>query len=102
MFIARAIEGPRRESKDKTQITVESIGQPELNIVGSRVDEAVKRLDQFIDRAVVQGVPQAKIVHGVGTGRLMQAVRERLSDTPYVKAFHADERNAGVTVVEFS
>jgi len=102
MFIARAVEGPKQISKDKTQITVESIGQPELNIVGSRVDEAVKRLDQFIDRAVIEGVPQVKILHGVGTGRLMQAVRERLSETPYVRAFHADERNAGVTVVEFT
>ena len=102
MFITRAIEGPERASKDKIQITVEPIGAPELNIVGLRVDEAIKRVDQFIDRAVVQGVSQAKIVHGVGTGRLMQAVRERLSDTPYVQAFHADERNAGVTVVEFT
>lgn len=102
MFIARAIEGPKRVSKDNTQITVEPVGAPELNIVGLRVDEAVKRLDQFIDRAVVQGVSGVKVVHGVGTGRLMQAVRERLSDTPYVKAFHADERNAGVTVVEFA
>ena len=102
MFITRAVESPERASKDKIQITVETIGAPELNIVGLRVDEAIKRVDQFIDRAVVQGVPQAKIVHGVGTGRLMQAVRERLSDTLYVQAFHADERNAGVTVVEFS
>ncbi|MEN6615505.1 MAG: Smr/MutS family protein, partial [Syntrophorhabdus sp.] len=102
MFIAKTIEGPKGISKDPTEIKVERIDQPELNIVGMRVDEALKRLDQFIDRAVVQGVPQVKILHGVGTGRLMHAVRERLADTPYVRAYHADEHNAGVTIVEFA
>ncbi len=102
MFIAKAIEGPKRVSKDTAQITVQPIGAPELNIVGLRVDEAMKRLDTFIDRAVVQGVPQVRVVHGVGTGRLMQAVRERLSATPYIRAFHVDERNTGVTIVEFT
>ena len=102
MFIAKAIEGPKRVSKDTTHITVEPIRAPELKIVGLRVDEAMKELDTFIDRAVVQGVPQVRVLHGVGTGRLMQAVRERLSDTPYVRAFHVDEHNAGVTIVEFA
>jgi DNA mismatch repair protein MutS2 len=102
MFIAKAIEGPKRVSKDTTNITVEPIRAPELKIVGLRVDEAMKELDTFIDRAVVQGVPQVRVLHGVGTGRLMQAVRERLSDTPYVRAFRVDEHNAGVTIVEFA
>jgi DNA mismatch repair protein MutS2 len=102
MFITKAIEGPKRVSKDTTHITVEPIRAPELKIVGLRVDEAMKELDTFIDRAVVQGVPQVRVLHGVGTGRLMQAVRERLSDTPYVRTFHVDEHNAGVTIVEFA
>ncbi|MBP1748812.1 MAG: MutS2 protein [Deltaproteobacteria bacterium] len=102
MFIAKAVEGPKRVSKDTTQITVEAIEEPELNIVGMRVDEAMKQLDKFIDRAVIQGVLQVRILHGIGTGRLMQAVRERLSDMPYVRAFRADEHNAGVTRVEFA
>lgn len=102
MFIAKAIEGPKRISKETTQITVETIREPELNIVGMRVDEAVRQLDKFVDRALVEGVFKVRVLHGVGTGRLMQAVRERLSGTPYVRTFHADEHNAGVTIVEFA
>ncbi|MHB8111526.1 MAG: endonuclease MutS2 [Syntrophorhabdaceae bacterium] len=103
MFIAKSIETPKKRiSKDSTEINVERIDHPELNIVGMRVDEALKKLDKFIDRAVIQGVSHVRILHGVGTGRLMQAVRERLADTPYVRTYHADEHNAGVTIVEFA
>ncbi len=73
-----------------------------LNLVGMRVEEALKVVDTFLDRAVVEGVSQIRIVHGIGTGRLMQAVRGRLGDTPYVREYHPDERNAGVTIVEFA
>jgi len=102
MFLVKAVEDPKRVSKDKTEISVEKIEQRELNLVGMRVEEALKIVDTFLDRAVVEGVSQVRIVHGIGTGRLMQAVRERLGDTPYVREHHPDERNAGVTIVEFA
>ncbi len=102
MFLVKAVEGPKRVSKDKTEISVEKIEQRELNLVGMRVEEALKIVDTFLDRAVVEGVSQIRIVHGIGTGRLMQAVRQRLGGTPYVREYHPDERNAGVTIVEFA
>lgn len=103
MFLEKAIEGPKQGlSKEKTQIDVDRIEQPELNIIGMRVEEALRSVDKFLDRAVVQGIPHVRILHGVGTGRLMQAVRGRLADTGYVRAFHGDERNSGVTIVEFA
>jgi DNA mismatch repair protein MutS2 len=67
-----------------------------------RVDEALNTLDRFLDRAVVEGVPRVKILHGIGTGRLMQAVREHLADARYIKALQRDEKNSGVTIVEFA
>jgi DNA mismatch repair protein MutS2 len=82
------------------QIDVQKIEAPQLNIMGLRVEEALKELDIFIDRAMVQGVPSVKIVHGIGTGRLMQAVRSYLSDAGYSKKVRGDEKNAGVTIVE--
>jgi len=103
MFIEKTVpDAKQRVSKDKTEITVDQIEQPELNIIGMRVEEALRSVDRFLDRAVVQGVPHVRILHGVGTGRLMQAVRGRLADTRYVKTFHGDERNSGVTIVEFA
>ncbi|MDD3846186.1 MAG: Smr/MutS family protein [Syntrophorhabdaceae bacterium] len=102
MFIAKAVEGPKRVSKDKSEISVEKIEQRDLKIVGMRVEEALKTVDTFLDRAVIEGISQVRVVHGVGTGRLMQAVRDRLAETPYVRTFRPDERNSGVTIVELT
>ncbi len=62
-------------------IDVEKVDEPELNVMGMRVEEALNTLDRFLDRAVVEGIPRVKILHGIGTGRLMQAIREHLDRT---------------------
>ncbi|MCX8022497.1 MAG: Smr/MutS family protein [Syntrophorhabdaceae bacterium] len=69
---------------------------PELNIIGLRVDEAIKELDRFVDKAVVQGVQKIRVIHGIGTGRLMGAVKDRLEKARYVDRI---ESRGGVTVV---
>ena len=91
---------PARTMQD--QINVEKTEGPELNVMGLRAEEALKELDRFLDRSVVDGVPKVRILHGIGTGRLMQAIREHLTGARYIKAVHMDEKNSGVTVVEFA
>ncbi len=96
-----AIERKPRPDKG-VQIHVQPIGEAEVNLIGMRVEEALRELDRFIDRAIVQGLPRVKILHGVGSGKLMTAVKEHLHDVVYVKGLLKDERNAGVTVVELT
>jgi DNA mismatch repair protein MutS2 len=93
-----------KESANATQdrIDVEKVDGPELNVIGMRVEEALNTLDKFLDRAVVEGVPRVKILHGIGTGRLMQAIREHLTNARYIKELQRDEKNSGVTIVEFA
>jgi DNA mismatch repair protein MutS2 len=86
----------------RDHIDVEKVDEPELNVIGMRVEEALNTLDRFLDRAVVEGVPRVKILHGIGTGRLMQAIREHLTNARYIKALQRDEKNSGVTIVEFA
>jgi DNA mismatch repair protein MutS2 len=81
-------------------VNVQDMEASELNLVGLRVDEALEKLDRFMDKAVVQGISKARIIHGIGTGRLMNAVKNRLLETKYIKNIERDERNAGITVVE--
>ncbi len=83
-------------------LEVEKQESAELNLMGMRVEEALGALDRFLDRAVVDGASKVRVLHGIGTGRLMQAVSRHLSDLPYVRAFHYDEKNSGVTIVEFA
>ncbi len=75
----------------------------ELHLRRLPVDEAIFKLDHFLNSAFLLGLPQVRIVHGKGTGILRQVVHEELSKHPLVKSFRLGdfcEGGAGVTVVE--
>ena len=78
---------------------------PEINIVGCRVEEAIRIVDKAIDEAILKGSPGIRIIHGVGTGRLKKAVREYLKNIPHVikeiKSANTQIGADGITVVEF-
>ena len=57
---------------------VDTSAPSELQLLGERVEEALERLERFLDRCLLTGTASARIVHGHGTGRLKKAVRERL------------------------
>lgn len=77
---------------------------PEINLLGYTVDEAVAKLDKYLDDAYLSGIPQVRIVHGKGTGALRNGVAAYLKGISYVKSFRLGEQgegDAGVTIVEF-
>ena len=77
---------------------------PEINLLGCTVDEAVARLDKYLDDAYISKLSQVRIVHGKGTGALRAGITAYLKGVPYIKNFRlgeAGEGDAGVTIVEF-
>jgi DNA mismatch repair protein MutS2 len=75
----------------------------ELDLRGFTVEEALTELERRLDAAFLAGMPFIRVIHGKGTGRLRQAVRQALKDAPYVKSFqtgHPGEGGDGVTVVK--
>ena len=54
----------------------------EVNLRGLRVDEALERLDAYLDSALASGLSQVRIVHGKGTGALRSAVWRHLAAQP--------------------
>ncbi len=75
----------------------------EINLVGVRVDEALARLDHFLDHAALAGLSEVRIVHGFGTGRLRAGIHEWLRSQKLVRRFRLggekDPGGAGATVV---
>lgn len=74
----------------------------ELNLIGLRVDEALGRLEPFLNHASLEGYGEVRIVHGKGTGALMRGVREHLDGHPLVREFRPGEPfegGEGATVV---
>jgi DNA mismatch repair protein MutS2 len=77
----------------------------ELYIRRLTVDEALYKLDQYLNDAFMAGYYQVRIVHGKGTGTLRQVVSRELKKHPLVKAFRRGEYGeggAGVTIVELT
>jgi DNA mismatch repair protein MutS2 len=68
----------------------------ELNLIGSTADEAMDRLDKFLDQVTVADVREFRIVHGHGTGQLRRTVASYLKDHPLVARFEpAPEKQGG-------
>jgi DNA mismatch repair protein MutS2 len=77
----------------------------ELDLRGQRSDEALDALEHYLDSAYLAGLPWVRIIHGKGTGKLRQAVREALSHHPHIKSFEPggdNEGGDGVTVAKLA
>jgi len=94
---------PEKEAKDYIFNKTEETVQVELNIIGSRVDEALSKLEPFLNHASIENLREVTIIHGIGTGALLQAVRNYLKGHPLVKGFRKGELSEGgngVTIVK--
>jgi len=83
-----------RESRDQAGETDEAVSS-RINLVGLRVDEALSRLEPFLNHASLAGLPEVTVIHGLGAGILSRAVREHLTGHPLVKQFRGGERSEG-------
>ena len=75
----------------------------EINVIGANTDEALSRVERFLDEAVVAELRTLRIIHGYGTGQLRRSIAEFLRAHPFVSNFApaADNKGGGgVTVVE--
>jgi DNA mismatch repair protein MutS2 len=76
---------------------------PRLDLHGERVEAALERLNAHLDDALLAGLDEVVIVHGIGTGALRRAVREALAEHPRVRSVRGgrkDEGGDGATVAE--
>lgn len=75
----------------------------ELDMRGQTVDEAIGNLGLFIDKCVLNGISEIRIIHGKGTGALRDAVTEELRHHPNISEFRLGkygEGENGVTIAK--
>ena len=97
-------ESRNTRKKSVSEILPASPGM-ELDLRGQRADEALDQLDRYLDAAYLSGLPFVRIIHGKGTGKLRQVVRQALNQHPQVKSFESGaekEGGDGVTVAKMS
>jgi DNA mismatch repair protein MutS2 len=98
------IKPARRARVSPQSLSLES-PPARLNLIGLRVDEALSRLEPFLNQASLGGLSEVIIAHGFGEGILQRAVREHLKGHPLVKDFRPGakaEGGAGATVATLS
>jgi DNA mismatch repair protein MutS2 len=96
---------PQESKKKQVEEILPASPGMELDLRGRRADEALDELDRYLDAAYLSGLPFVRIIHGKGTGRLREAVRQALHQHPQVKTFEAggeNEGGEGVTVAKMS
>lgn len=92
------------EASDLRMLAVDSPGL-ELDLRGLTTEEALPRLDLYLDNAYLVGLPWVRIIHGKGTGVLRAAVRDALQDHPLVASCESGkdgEGGDGVTVAKLA
>lgn len=102
---------PLKDQQDDTpavRVNVQRSAGPKaptsLDLRGERYEQAINRLDQYIDSALLSHHPQVTIIHGKGTGALRQGVHQYLKRHPQVDSYAYSHPNAGgdgSTVVVF-
>jgi DNA mismatch repair protein MutS2 len=71
----------------------------EINVIGCTVEEATRRVDKFLDEAVLGSLPSVRIIHGHGTGALRRGLAEFLSTHPLVDKVRHEAEDRGGTAI---
>ncbi len=102
----KIVDAPEPDEPTAVSVSLGPVlASADLDIRGFRADEALAALEQFLDRAMRDGLGSVRIIHGKGTGALRQAVREHLERHPLARSFESEEPNrggSGVTAVKLS
>jgi DNA mismatch repair protein MutS2 len=97
----------KEKKKFKPVVNVRTSGQtvhPELDLRGERYEDAMLKVEKYLDEALLAGYARVSIIHGKGTGALRKGVTQLIDRHPRVKASRLGaqgEGGSGVTVVEF-
>ena len=100
------VTGEKEEPAQKSQTFLKgAVEEPssQLNVMGLSVEDALSQVDKFIDQALLHGLEKVQIVHGVGSGRLRNAIGQYLKGHRAVKSFSPGETlkgGRGITIVE--
>lgn len=76
----------------------------EINLIGMRVEPALEQLDAYLDQALLSSRKEVRVIHGHGSGRLRDAVRQHLRayrGVAEIRSGAPNEGGNGATVVTF-
>lgn len=99
------IEEPTKPARSKARLNLERASsiRPEINVIGLTVDDAITKIDKYLDDALLSNLSQVTIIHGKGTGALRKGIHDYLKRQKHVASFRNGEfgeGDMGVTILE--
>lgn len=88
-------EGAVSKKSSTSQETAVSSETKQLDLRGYRIDDAVEKLEKWLDNCMSEGIDKVKLIHGFGTEKLKKSVRRHLSKSPYVEKWTGGEHSEG-------
>ena len=86
----------KKYNKSNIRLEISNLNSNKIDLRGLTVDEALDRLDQFIDSAYLNNFDNIHILHGTGTGALREAIHKYLKLQKNIKAFDSARQENGV------
>lgn len=77
----------------------EKLALERLDLHGLTVNDALLALETQINRAVIAKLTRIEVLHGIGSGKIKQAVHDYLKSCKIVEHYKQHEFNPGVTLV---
>ncbi len=97
----RKKKSARPPREDSSATADESVPAGRVDLHGLRVEEALALVTREIDRSLLAGADRLEVIHGIGSGRIREALHRHLAGMSAVATFKVDPRNPGVTWVHF-
>jgi DNA mismatch repair protein MutS2 len=97
-----AVQAETPEVEIPINISAEPLPTTSVDVRGETREDALEAVDRFLDRAVLSGVQEVLVIHGVGEGVLLKAIRTLLRADPRVASSRQGalgEGGLGVTVI---
>ena len=98
---AAALDAPSPDAPVSYDVPLDPLLSTSIDVRGSEREEALAAVSRFVDRGVLSGVREIRIVHGIGERVLERAVREYLQGDQRVESFRSGEQIEGGTGVTF-
>ena len=99
LYTATDAPKPEVSVQLKRDVTARADIRPEVDLIGMTTAEMESELEKYLDSAVLAGLTEVRIVHGMGTGKLRAAVHAVLKKHPHVASFRLGKYGEGETGV---
>ena len=96
--VAKSPEKAKKDTRNTDEFVFSKTNvKLELNIIGKHVDEAMPEVEKYLDDCRIKHFKQVRIIHGMGTGALRDAVRDYLDRCDFVDSYRSGDQHEGST-----